>query len=97
MLKVSASSPLDFTLTLTPSMGGMTNTAMSPAADSLLRLLDVADAMLGAAELRARSYDLLRLSTGGRVVDVGCGAGRAVAELSQRGVGLSESTRMSGW
>jgi SAM-dependent methyltransferase len=42
--------------------------------------LDAADRLPGARELRALSYDLL----GGAesVVDVGCGAGRAVAELA---------------
>ncbi|AJP00611.1 methyltransferase [Streptomyces cyaneogriseus subsp. noncyanogenus] len=46
--------------------------------------LDAADRLPGARELRALSYDLL----GGAesVVDVGCGAGRAVAELAERGV-----------
>jgi SAM-dependent methyltransferase len=34
--------------------------------------------------LRAYSYDLLGLSPGARVVDVGCGTGRAVAELRVR-------------
>ncbi|WP_067486978.1 methyltransferase domain-containing protein [Actinomadura hibisca] len=51
----------------------------------LAALLDVFDTLPGAPELRARTYDLL--GTGDRpVVDVGCGAGRAVAELSARGV-----------
>lgn len=52
--------------------------------DSLITLLDRADALPGAAELRARIYDLLY--PGSPVVDVGCGAGRAVAELDERGV-----------
>ncbi|WP_137121333.1 methyltransferase domain-containing protein [Segeticoccus rhizosphaerae] len=54
-------------------------------ASSLIRILDAADATPGAAELRARSYALLTLPPGSRVVDVGCGAGRAVAELADRG------------
>jgi ubiquinone/menaquinone biosynthesis C-methylase UbiE len=53
--------------------------------DTLIRMLDAAETMPGAATLRARSYEVLRLSTGGTVVDVGCGAGRAVAELAERG------------
>lgn len=36
----------------------------------------------GAAELRAESYHLLGLSAGSTCVDVGCGAGQAVAELT---------------
>ena len=53
--------------------------------DTLIRLLDAADAMPGAARLRARTYDLLRLVPGATVVDVGCGTGRAVAELTGQG------------
>ncbi len=41
--------------------------------------------LLGAGALRAASCDLLRLSPGAAVVDVGCGTGRAVAEPSRRG------------
>ncbi|NUQ95017.1 MAG: methyltransferase domain-containing protein [Streptomyces sp.] len=54
--------------------------------ESLLAVLDAADQMPSAARLRARSYELLSLVRGSTVVDVGCGAGRAVAELAERGV-----------
>ncbi|WP_433729755.1 methyltransferase domain-containing protein [Actinoplanes sp. CA-051413] len=54
-------------------------------AETLIRALDAAENAPGAATLRARSYELLRLSTGATVVDVGCGTGRAVAELAGRG------------
>jgi ubiquinone/menaquinone biosynthesis C-methylase UbiE len=53
--------------------------------DTLIRVLDAADAMPGAAQLRARSYESLRLAPGATVVDVGCGTGRALAELTARG------------
>ncbi|QFY07664.1 methyltransferase domain-containing protein [Nonomuraea phyllanthi] len=53
--------------------------------ESLIRRLDVAEALPGAAALRARTYQLLALPAGAGVVDVGCGAGRAVAELAGRG------------
>lgn len=61
----------------------------------LIKLLDLADALPAAAMLRARSYELLRLQPGDAAVDVGCGAGRAVAELNDRkvtavGVDVSE-------
>ncbi|WP_132877700.1 methyltransferase domain-containing protein [Tamaricihabitans halophyticus] len=52
---------------------------------SLLEVLDAVDAQPEHAELRARSYELLGGLTGRTVVDVGCGAGRAVAELAERG------------
>jgi ubiquinone/menaquinone biosynthesis C-methylase UbiE len=40
----------------------------------------------GAAELRAESYRLLGLKRGATCVDVGCGAGHAVAELAAKGL-----------
>jgi SAM-dependent methyltransferase len=52
----------------------------------LISTLDAADAMPGVAELRARSHTLLAPTPGACVVDVGCGTGRAVAELNQQGV-----------
>ncbi|MEO3886692.1 methyltransferase domain-containing protein [Nonomuraea sp. B5E05] len=63
--------------------------------DSLVRMLDVFEAMPEAVALRARSYELLDLPDGAAVADVGCGAGRAVAELAERerraiGVDVSE-------
>ncbi|TDD32831.1 methyltransferase domain-containing protein [Saccharopolyspora elongata] len=54
--------------------------------DDLIARLDAADRLPGAAELRALSYDLLGVGPGRSAVDVGCGAGRAVAELAERGV-----------
>jgi ubiquinone/menaquinone biosynthesis C-methylase UbiE len=49
---------------------------------TLIQALDVAERVPAAARLRARSYQLLRLPPGATVVDVGCGTGRAVAELA---------------
>ncbi|SDT99769.1 Methyltransferase domain-containing protein [Amycolatopsis keratiniphila] len=62
-----------------------------------MQRLDAADALPGAAELRARTYELLRLDPGSAVIDVGCGAGLAVSELSARGfraVGVDLSEEM---
>jgi ubiquinone/menaquinone biosynthesis C-methylase UbiE len=53
--------------------------------DTLIRLLDAAENMPAATRLRARSYQLLRLPPGARVIDVGCGTARAVAELAGHG------------
>ncbi|MEU8300349.1 methyltransferase domain-containing protein [Micromonospora sp. NPDC048909] len=65
--------------------------------DRMIRLLDVADDLPGAAALRARSYDLLAPLPDAVVVDVGCGTGRAVAELAARGarpIGVDRDERM---
>src|ERR1700733_8762784 len=56
----------------------------SEATEALIAQLDAVDDSPGAAALRARSYELLRAARGGLVVDVGCGAGRAVAELADQ-------------
>ena len=63
----------------------------------LLARLDRADALPGATELREVTYELLRCRPGDRVLDVGCGGGRAVAELGARGihaVGADRDPRM---
>ncbi|MEV6490838.1 methyltransferase domain-containing protein [Actinoplanes sp. NPDC051633] len=52
---------------------------------TLVRILDAAENMPGAVALRERGYQLLNLKPHATVVDVGCGTGRAVAELAQRG------------
>ncbi|WP_406481664.1 methyltransferase domain-containing protein [Streptomyces sp. NBC_01615] len=54
--------------------------------EALLAVLDAGDQMPSATRLRARSYEQLSLVPDSTVVDVGCGAGRAVAELAERGV-----------
>lgn len=53
--------------------------------EALIPQLDAVDESPGAAGLRARSYELLRAARGALVVDVGCGTGRAVAELADQG------------
>lgn len=52
---------------------------------NLLAVLDLVEGLPGAAQLRRRSYELLGDVRGQVVVDVGCGGGRSVAELSERG------------
>ncbi|GIH49930.1 methyltransferase [Microbispora rosea subsp. rosea] len=82
-------------------VGHMSNDEMPrvPAEDlnPLIRLLDAADASPGAAALRARTYELLHIAPGIPAVDVGCGTGRAVAEMSERGteaIGIDASVQM---
>lgn len=57
--------------------------------DAMIRLLDATEQLPAATTLRTRSYDLLALPPGGRVVDVGCGTGRAAAELHARGANVT--------
>jgi ubiquinone/menaquinone biosynthesis C-methylase UbiE len=52
---------------------------------TLLAVLDAVETQPMAVELRTRSYELLGDVAGRTVVDVGCGGGRAVAELAERG------------
>lgn len=69
----------------------------SAETDALIALLDTGDSVPGAAELRARSYELLGIAPDAAVVDVGCGSGRAVAEMAERGakaVGIDPDERM---
>ncbi len=75
----------------------MDSTSARSDIESLIQLLDVVDALPGAAALRERSYDLLAVPSGAGVVDVGCGTGRAVAELAERGlrpIGVDLSEQM---
>lgn len=77
-------------------MTGMTSQHQDGVA-ALIRQLDAFDADPHAAMLRERSYDLLGLDPGTTVADVGCGAGRAAAELAERGVtaiGIDVSEQM---
>jgi ubiquinone/menaquinone biosynthesis C-methylase UbiE len=69
----------------------------SEAIEALIPQLDAVDESPGAAALRARSYELLRAVQGALVADVGCGAGRAVAELAEQGIraiGIDVSEQM---
>jgi SAM-dependent methyltransferase len=74
--------------TLSRSIGDMSN---------LLAVLDAVDATPMAVALRARSYEVLGDLTGRTALDAGCGAGRAVAELSDRGahaIGVDQDPEM---
>lgn len=76
--------------TLSRILERMSNNTVTPQEDGpvsgLISLLDAVDALPGSVALRARSYELLDLAPETSVVDVGCGVGRAVAEMAERGV-----------
>lgn len=55
----------------------------------LLRWLDRIEQSPQAVALRSRSYELLPVAPGAAVIDVGCGAGRAVDELAGRGIDIA--------
>jgi ubiquinone/menaquinone biosynthesis C-methylase UbiE len=74
---------VDFMSTLSRMLERMST--MTEQTQSLIRLLDAADTLPVTTALRAHSYELLDLPPGSAVVDVGCGAGRAVGELTERG------------
>lgn len=61
------------------------DTAQDSPEPELIRLLDTIDAMPEAEALRRRTYESLRIDEGTSVVDVGCGAGRAVGEMLAAG------------
>lgn len=77
----------------------MTDPAARDAEETarLIAALDAFDGIPGVAALRERSHTLLDPPPGGTVVDAGCGAGRAMAELAERGaapVGIDADPRM---
>ncbi|MDI5976592.1 methyltransferase domain-containing protein [Amycolatopsis magusensis] len=57
--------------------------------ERLVAMMDGFDREPGAALARHRSHELLRLAPGGRVVDVGCGTGTSVGELTAAGAVVS--------
>jgi ubiquinone/menaquinone biosynthesis C-methylase UbiE len=71
----------------------------SGQAGRLLAFLDFAERLPQMPELRERSHELLAARPGDRVVDVGCGAGTATAQLAARGltaVGVDASDQLVG-
>ncbi|WP_283135788.1 methyltransferase domain-containing protein [Rhizohabitans arisaemae] len=63
----------------------MSNQSTDRDTGPLLALLDAFDGIPIAAELRTHSFDLLNVSAGTRLLDVGCGSGRAVGEAARLG------------
>ncbi|WP_240810224.1 methyltransferase domain-containing protein [Actinomadura sp. WMMA1423] len=65
--------------------------------DELVALLDAHDVKPDATRLRARTYELLAITPDAVMADVGCGTGRAVAEMAALGahaIGVDLNERM---
>lgn len=65
--------------------------------DSVVEILDVIDALPAAARLRTATYEALDVSPGSRTIDVGCGTGLAVQEMTDLGaqvLGIDADARM---
>lgn len=66
-------------------------------AEQFIAFVDGIERLAQAVEVRERSYQLLNGQPGNTAVDVGCGTGRAVAEMRERGlraVGVDISQQM---
>ncbi len=84
-----------FTLTLGLTVEDMSNPTSNSSSPidgdrlaetaALIEILDAVDELPEAAQLRRATYAELSLTTGTRVIDVGCGTGLAVAEMSELG------------
>ena len=69
-----------------PSLSRFGDVDASNEAERLVAWVDWIEGLPQVADLRKRSYELLGLAPGSVAVDVGCGTGRAVVELSSAGV-----------
>lgn len=80
-----------------PEIGNFSNVDATHQARQLMAFVDTLENLPHAHEMRERSYQLLNAQDGEVALDVGCGRGRAVAELSARGVraiGVDNSQQM---
>lgn len=78
-------------------IGRFTDLEATGEVDRFIGLLDRIERLPEFAALRRHSYDLLEAGPGARAADVGCGTGRAVAELAALGVrvtGVDASVQM---
>lgn len=76
---------------------GFTDVDAAARAERLVAWLDWVEQLPQSAALRRRSCELLDLGAGDRVLDAGCGTGRAVAELTALGaeiIGVDASEAM---
>ncbi len=78
-------------------MGRFNNVDATGEADSFITFLEWIENLSQSAGLRERSYSLLDAHPGDIIIDVGCGTGKAVSELSIKGtvaIGIDLSEQM---
>ena len=68
-----------------PQFSKFSNVDASQELQNFITFLDTVESFPQQVEIRRSSYELLNLQAGDRVVDVGCGTGTAVYELSEKG------------
>src|SRR3954452_4748556 len=68
------------------NLGQFSKLDASGSMEDLLDKLDRRDRLPIAVTLRKHLYELLHASPGEKVADIGCGTGKAVAELMESGV-----------
>jgi ubiquinone/menaquinone biosynthesis C-methylase UbiE len=69
-----------------PQSGRFRDVGATRQAEPFVTFLEWIEGLPSVMELRKRSYELLDAHPGATVVDVGCGKGRVVADLTERGV-----------
>src|SRR5690349_9814190 len=69
-----------------PQIGRLSDVDATRQAEQFVAFLEWIEGLPAVMGLRKRSYELLDAHPGDTVVDVGCGTGRVVAELTERGV-----------
>jgi ubiquinone/menaquinone biosynthesis C-methylase UbiE len=80
-----------------PQIGRFSDVDATNEAEQFVAFLERIERFPQAMELRERSYKLLDVHAGDRVVDVGCGTGRVVIELTEQGkqaIGVDISEHM---
>lgn len=78
-------------------MGRFNNVDATGEADRFIAFLEWIESLPQSEELRKLSYSLLNAQQGDVVIDVGCGTGKAVSELSAKGttaIGIDLSEQM---
>jgi ubiquinone/menaquinone biosynthesis C-methylase UbiE len=72
--------------TFGPQIGQFQNLDATRQVEQFIAFLDEIERLPQSIALRERSYELLQGQPGEQAIDVGCGTGRAVAELSVRDI-----------